>query len=313
MRVFRMLPWDPAWGPGLDAEPPEAEIAFGEADYAAERDCWAPVPPASAAAAGTISIVDGARRTHGYAIGNGGDPALFGSYAIGAVRCGDGPAGIPADGIGVERLLLVAANEAGPPFEAGGMTFRAETCRAATPGEMRGVLQRRMLRAEQDLAERLARGGGLAVLDGPLRRPHPEGEVAGFVKQAARWLLDAGRHGLLARLAPGERTPLIRFREPAHPAVYTWYLRLAALPAPFHQIAGVVRMEVSAELPLARAAAIADRCALALPPLASAPGTDPRAPQSLVPVAALERELARRLGDGDWIRKRIGAAAAARQ
>ena len=45
-----------------------------------------------------------------------------------------------------------------------------------------------------------------------------------------------------------------------------------------------------------------------LPPLASSPHKDPRAPQNLVPIGGLERELRRRLGDQQLLYRSLRAA-----
>jgi hypothetical protein len=46
-----------------------------------------------------------------------------------------------------------------------------------------------------------------------------------------------------------------------------------------------------------------------LPKLSSAPHKDPRAPQNLVPIGGLERELRRRLGDQQLLYRALRAAA----
>ena len=57
---------------------------------------------------------------------------------------------------------------------------------------------------------------------------------------------------------------------------------------------------------LAHAAArLADQSARILPLLASSPVRDPRSPQNLVPVGALERALTHRLGDRRWVSRLI--------
>ena len=62
---------------------------------------------------------------------------------------------------------------------------------------------------------------------------------------------------------------------------------------------------------MAEAQLLADRTAAMLPRFASEPHIDPRAPQNLVPIGALERELRRRLGDKNFVfralREAIGA------
>jgi hypothetical protein len=70
-----------------------------------------------------------------------------------------------------------------------------------------------------------------------------------------------------------------------------------------------VRCETSAELPLADVRTLADRTAATLPRFASRPHKDPRAPQNLYPIAGLERELRRRLGDPGLLYRALRAVA----
>ena len=92
------------------------------------------------------------------------------------------------------------------------------------------------------------------------------------------------------------------------PDRYAWYLRIADLGPHVHALAGIVRLEAPAALPLGEAARLADQCGLALPRLASSPVRDPRAPQNLTPVGALESLLTRRLGEREWVRRLIASA-----
>ena len=76
---------------------------------------------------------------------------------------------------------------------------------------------------------------------------------------------------------------------------HTWYLRLpGASGAPW---AGVVRIECSADLPVSEAIGLAGLSQQCLGRFASTAYKDARAPQNLYPIAGLERELRRRLGD----------------
>jgi hypothetical protein len=88
----------------------------------------------------------------------------------------------------------------------------------------------------------------------------------------------------------------------------SWYLRLpGAAGAPG---SGVVRRVCSAELARSEVVRLANLSAVLLPPLASSPHKDPRAPQNLVPIGGLERELRRRLGDQGVLYRSLRAAAA---
>jgi hypothetical protein len=72
-----------------------------------------------------------------------------------------------------------------------------------------------------------------------------------------------------------------------------------------------VRCEAAGELTLEDAVARADLVAATLPRFASQPHNDPRAPQNLHPIAGLERELKRRLGDPLLLERALRQAAAA--
>ena len=63
------------------------------------------------------------------------------------------------------------------------------------------------------------------------------------------------------------------------------------------------------QLPPAAVTALADLTARVLPPLASTPHKDPRAPQNLVPIGGLERQLRHRLGDQRLLYRALRAAA----
>ncbi len=74
-----------------------------------------------------------------------------------------------------------------------------------------------------------------------------------------------------------------------------WYFRLYGnFETPW---SGVVRGECSPDLVLPQAATLADRATRTLQRFSSEPHKDPRAPQNLYPIAGLEREPRRRMGD----------------
>jgi hypothetical protein len=88
---------------------------------------------------------------------------------------------------------------------------------------------------------------------------------------------------------------------------YSWYVRLARLPGG-HSWTGIVRCEASRHLPLVDVVSIADRTAALLPLVASEPHIDPRAPQNLVPIGALERQLRHRMGDSGLVYRALREA-----
>jgi hypothetical protein len=89
---------------------------------------------------------------------------------------------------------------------------------------------------------------------------------------------------------------------------HSWYLRLPCRPgAPW---AGVVRLECGADLDRATVVGLAAATQALLPRYAGVAYKDARAPQNLHPIAGLERELRRRLGDPRYLYRHLQSAAA---
>jgi hypothetical protein len=109
---------------------------------------------------------------------------------------------------------------------------------------------------------------------------------------------------LLFELPVAHRTPLFLIRDSAHRFDrYSWYVRLAQMPPIAHPLSGLVRLEISTGVGLDQAQIGADLTARLLPEFASTRERDPRAPQNLLPIGALERALRHALGDPQWIRR----------
>ena len=70
---------------------------------------------------------------------------------------------------------------------------------------------------------------------------------------------------------------------------------------------GIVRLEAATALGLAETVRLADAATRVLPRYATRIGRDPRAPQNLYPVAALESKLHHRLGDLALVRRGLEA------
>lgn len=133
----------------------------------------------------------------------------------------------------------------------------------------------------------------LLVIDGPLRGRQHLPRAIGYIKTHHSQYLPGELNRLVARLAPGERTPV--FRMGTSWKRYSWYLRLPYRDgAPW---AGIVRVECSADLTAADAIELAYVSQAVLVRYASSEIKDPRAPQNLYPIAGLEKELRRRLGN----------------
>ena len=328
--ALRLLPWSPEYGSGLQAEPESDAAGSATTVDATIEGAWEPRAP-SGDAPRAVQIVDGVRRVEAHAIEDlpGGEAAygLFGSYAVGVVRCEDGRARIldgPRELRVQRRYLQTGGSELGEAVDrivvAGQarLRFVAELpARAASPNDLVAALNRLMLDEEAKLAEELSEDETtLTIVDGPLRLRAPGKRVVGYVKRTHRWYLGPTELALLPDLEVGARTPLFRVSEDPlserdpHGARerIAWYLRIADLGRHFHHLAGIVRLEVPGGVPVPEAARLADQSALVLPRFASSPVRDPRAPQNLTPVGALEDVLTRRLGDRRWLRRQIAAA-----
>ncbi|MCU1427256.1 MAG: hypothetical protein JWL83_1256 [Actinomycetia bacterium] len=306
---FSIDPWDPGYGGALDPEmpPSDAKVVVDVELPPAE---WQPIhPPVPTIAPDAVVFVDGVRRIDARTwvhVGPGrSEPGIFASYAAGAVRC-DGSAQLVDACVG--RLL------AAPVADAAAVTTRHATfepveARDASPASLMYAVHEVMAEAEVLVAERTRRATDeLLLLDGPLRKRGHIPDAVGLIKSHyVRYLGDTALNTVVDRLLPGERTPI--FRIEAQPfARASWYLRLpGAADAPW---AGILRCEASGALPIEQLSALADRVTVMLPRFASQPHKDARAPQNLYPIAGLERELRRRMGDTRLLYRALRAAAA---
>lgn len=304
--TLRLDPWSAEYGASVlltEADEPAATV-----DPRVETDDWAPRRPQAAPFLPQIYFVDGVRRIdHRLRIvGPGTCFGLLGSFAVGACAAGLQP-GVVREA--VTRLMCVGGGVDLPAFEANTSTapllFEPHPVPENTPLSPLQGLQNAMRRAEGALASELAAAGGLVFLDGPLTfAGSGRSSVVGFVKRLLRTYLPADAAALLPRLAPGERTPLFLIEDATHPR-YSWYARIAYGRPIEDVLTGVVRLETSAAAGLAAARERADLSAGVLPPFASDPAHDPRAPQNLLPIGGLEARLRHLMGDPLIVRRAI--------
>ena len=254
------------------------------------------------------------------ATGAGGGPAdkasaaICASYAAGVVCC-TGPGRTSATR--TSRGLFTVAPHA-QDIHLGGRTWRAR--RSRVPKMPLSVTLSAALQARlADIELVVARQARANPVDGHVRgrsaggrraaaRPDRICRVRSGTSRATERLPAAGaaRDG---RPAAGRPTdPGVPDRQELGPA-HSWYLRLPGLPsAPW---AGIVRVECSPDLTTDRVVALANLTQAVLPRFASTEYKDSRAPQNLYPIAGLERELRRRLGDSRLLYRALRVAAAA--
>jgi hypothetical protein len=324
---FAVESWAPEYGApaelvGGDALD-EADVPVDPWVEVAEAQ-WSPRAPApTTAGVGCILFVDGVRRVEANVWIAGADGGarrgICASYAAGAVRC-DGRATLVD--ARVRRGLFAVTGPASAPHGAGpsgagasdaGLapivttagTFAVRPSASDDPDDLTLLLQRCMGDLEAEVASAAGPDVDLILVDGPLRSGMGDERSVGYVKTHRRTYGPPLVREVVAALAPGQRTPLLLID--ARRARFTWYLRLPGELT--HGWSGVVRVEVAATTTVAAASAHADEVSRALPWFASVPQKDPRAPQNLVPIGGLERELRRRLGDPALLYRALRRAA----
>ncbi len=315
---FSVDGWDPAYGAALEPEDFLAE-STARVDVNAELPAgrWRAIDPRPVPALpDALLFVDGVRRIEARVwiedeAADGGPAGeasvgLCASYAAGVVCC----CGRQAHLVHVEtrRGLFTVAPKATDIMTWAGPYAACHT--AANPARPLSVtlsqaLQRRLGEVEVQTAvtaraamagHGVPAGGDLLVIDGPLRGRQHLPRALGYIKSHRTTYLPPDLNALVPALSPGQRTPvfLIGTSWDRH----TWYLRLpgtgGGVAAPW---AGIVRIECSADLPVADVIGLAGLSQACLGRFASAEYKDARAPQNLYPIAGLERELRRRLGD----------------
>ncbi len=301
--------WDPGYGSSddLSLDPSTANLVV---DVERPAEQWQPIQAGNGDLPAAVVFVDGVRRIDAQLwlehIDDPGtvDLGLAASYAAGAVCCCT--AGAHLVRTLPRRAVFTAAAKAQPISTSAGSYELVHT--SPDPGRppaqvLSQSVQNRLAdleliaasEARQELGEHCpgsADGNDLLVVDGPLRGRERLPRALGYIKSHHSTYLPPELNALVARLPPGQRTPVFRIGTTWDR--HTWYLRLPGRPgAPW---AGIVRVEASADLPAEHVVALAGLSQQVLPGYASAAYKDPRAPQNLYPIAGLERELKHRLG-----------------
>jgi len=295
--------WAPAYGAAATFELDGTAGAMP-----AESAAWEMVPPRPSGPV-PVAFVDGTRRVE---MGLWQlDPAtglqlrgIAGVYAVGATVCRPG---VPAAFAGERRarLCIWAGGVTGDLGPVAGYHWVSQSLATADPDAPLMALQNLMRDAEGRLATDLARMGWQVVLDGPLNRIRSlRAMVAGYAKTHHRKLLPDEQHRRVPGLPIGHRSPLWALGDDR----FTCYLRVGAPTAVGSPWSGIVRLEFPAFAGLAAACEAAERLSSVLPHYAGRPHLDPRAPQNLQPVRALEQHLGRFLGTARLARQAARAA-----
>lgn len=320
---FRLETW------GTDNESPirwtEEEGATVEpVDLTVESNDWQPRRPSQLPhLPEKIIFVDGRRRLDARFLGREGNEIRYGAFATLAVGA------VLVDRIAqratcletiIKRAIALGGNLAPPvthiPCPLGSpaqLTY--DLCLSAsenTPQQILALVQQAMLKEEVKLAEQLSRDlKSLVIRDGPLRYSSYPELTLGYIKTMGKIYLTGDSAQLLWQLELGERTPIFAIGEgSSSKRRWSWYLRsghrdLVPKQLGYHDLHGIVRLDLYSEVPLEKAKELADISTWLIPQYASHPTHDSRAPQNLTPVGALERELGRRMGERTVIERRL--------
>ncbi len=316
---LRLDPWQVEYGSelplGAPAEESDRQTVVQDIEVPPAR--WAPVVPdpaalAPAAAPRRLIFIDGVRRIEARVLARREGRVVhgaFGSFGVGCVEVTEGAAACGEAEI--HHVLALDSGESIPePIDVGtALRYRPVSAAECDPEAPLRRIQEEMRLCEERRARDLAnREGTLVVADGPLTFGDPmRGAAVGFIKRLFQLYVEPTLLPVLARLPAGGRSPLFALTGQKRFARYSWFVRLAPLQPGDSDLAGLVRLEVSDSVGVDAARRLADATALLLPRFAPSRGRDPRAPQNLLPIGALEAQLRRRLGDPRIIRRRLAA------
>jgi hypothetical protein len=311
----------------LDPWPAEYESSFqidefepdspGKVETHIEGIGWQAVEPEPSPRPGPLHFVDGVRRVEARLILDDASGriirGLFGSFAVGAVRVQHNAAsfqqirvgrsivvgaGVPLDDTAIEEANHLKVGNTELIFEPVGVPEN-------TPAASVAGLQNLMRDAEARLAEELSIDSACVFADGPLtyfsgiKQP-----AVGVIKRLVEPYLSAEQFELVRQLSVGQRTPLFVITKAKYDR-YSWYLRVGSPRGMDHDVGGVLRLEVRSGIGLEGAIELANLSAACLPGFAGDSFRDPRSPQNLLPIGALENELRHRMGDATGIRRAI--------
>ena len=313
-------PWSPEYDTSLHDAAGLETVLFEDVNLHVELEEWFPVQTKrSELDFERLYFIDGRRRLEAKVFAQWEEganirtaPGLLGTYAVGLAEASQGAAKVLE--AKPRRVMILGGDITHPGLRIpengsrlGELFYRAEPIAdfSNRENQLEQKLQNLMREAERYLARDVSTNGSLLIVDGTLApRPSHTGSL-GYVKTLHDFRLPPQEQRTLFKLQKAQRSPV--FEIGGFIPRFSWYLRLEH-HVEWHQgLSGVVRLEVYANNGLEWALQVADWTCLNLPRFAAKSFRDPRAPQQLMPVAFLESELGRRMGDAGIVRRRIQA------
>jgi hypothetical protein len=309
--IVTLDPWSVDYGSaaGFEEETPDEDISFEVDPFVETQDWSAGRQPEPIALPESVAFVDGVQRIEYWARVDDGETlteAAFASVAVGAVVSRAGQATMACEY--TQRVFGVAGPANAQPIviRASGKELIYQVEHSENKGQAAAYQAIAIVRRdfERMCVQKLLGTHPLVIADGRLDRAEvASNQLVGVAKTLHQLYLKGEQRALIARIGAGERTPIFLIND-SWGSRYSWFLRLPYTRRIHHSYAGIVRLEV----PVASSRApteVADMLTHNLPRFASRPEHDPRAPQNLLPVGALEKRLRHELGDVGYIRRLI--------
>lgn len=307
----RIDPWAVEYGGETPTEfQPDAEDT-STVDVAVEVDgtAWAPISPVVITGNQAVSFVDGVRRMEARLVVTRDGRVIhgaLGSFGVGVVECRNGRAVFGEERRG--RLTVFGSGEVPPSLLelAPGLVYAPHSVPEEDADAPLKGLHNEMRAVERQLARDHAAPDRVVIADGPLAPGETTaGHVVGFVKRLFKLYIPAEQLAVLRALPIAARTPLFLIAGNVRFSRYSWFLRLGPRLPIESDFTGLVRLEVSGTVGRDEAVRLADLTTALLPRFVPSRTRDPRAPQNLVPIGALEQHLRRGLGDARLIHRRL--------
>lgn len=327
---LRLDPWATEYHTAYHADTVERTKATVDTGAECRSDAWHPIaPPLPEPLWDDLLFLDGSRRIEARVLLEDDDSQVafgaLGTFGVGVVSCcsqGLRPARFERceEWWRIERICALSAGQTLESFgvervldsQLGTLLYRVCATDERDVDAVVRHLQSEMRDAERFLASKLtsALPDALLICDGPRPFLGDEPNVVGYVKTIHDPKVGTRELEVVRTLSQGERSPLYMVgNERGERQYFEWFFRLRDPNPWLYSLAGMVRLQAYAgprpEATLSRVQHLADWLCHALPRFASRQHQDPRAPQQLLPVRALESELARRMGHAQIVRRRI--------
>ncbi len=279
-----------------------------DVDVERAADDWTPLDPSPRPdRPDSVVFVDGVRRSDARVWISDGEQTRAGvcaSVAAGTVLCRGARASV--ERILVRRYVFAPSGNTAGPIGTRHGAYEFFATASDSPEDLNTGIHRAMADLEAEIAAGAASTAEMIIFDGPLRGRSTINGV-GYIKTHHRRYLNDPLQQVIGQLSAGQRTPLFLLTGSQFQS-WSWYMRLPGDVV--HPMSGVVRCELPGYGTASEACQKADAVTATLPPYASEPHKDPRAPQNLYPIGGLERHLRHLLGDRTVIDRSLRLAAA---